>query len=235
MGIRSCGVVVAAPLAARGLHVTRIKDSDAGERVEAFRARLLVFVALGFLLVASGLLLYARGYISVWAVRVWLLLTPFVLYATSSLLLRTVHGAGSGLARVLFATGGERHSREYSEQQALVVAGRFDDAVDSYQAHLVAFPDDVEARLRLAALYAGGAQQPDAAERQFLEVRDMPHSPRQALVIGNALIDLYRSTGQRHALKAELARFARVHQGSAAGEQARQHLRHLVEEDHRVS
>lgn len=195
----------------------------------------MVFVALGLLLVASGLLLYARGYISVWAVRAWLLLTPFVLYATSSLLLHATHRAATGMARALFSTGGERHSREYSEQQALVVAGRYDDAVDSYQAHLVAFPDDVEARLRLASLLAGEARQPDAAERQFLEVRALSLSLRQALVVDNALIDLYRSTGQRHALKAELARFARTHHGSAAGDHARQHLRQLVEEEHRVS
>jgi hypothetical protein len=63
----------------------------------------------------------------------------------------------------------------------------------------------------------------------------MQHSPRQALVIGNALIDLYRNSGRRHALKAELSRFARTYHGSEAGEQARQHLRHLVEEDHRVT
>lgn len=216
--------------------VTRRRtDSHTGERIEDFRARLMVFVAMGLLLVVSGLLLYSQGYISVWAVRAWLLLTPVVLYAASSLVLALIGRAGTGLAHVLFATGGEAHSREYSEQQALVVAGRIEEAIDSFQAHLAAFPDDVEARLRLASLYAGAAKQPDAAEHHLLEVRSVPHSPRQALVIGNALIDLYRSTGQRHLLKAELARFARMHHGTGAAEQARRHLRHLVEEDHRVS
>lgn len=140
-----------------------------------------------------------------------------------------------GLLGGLQSSGGERHSREYSEQQALVVAGRIRDAIDSYQAHLVAFPEDVEARLRLAALYAGPARQPEAAEHHLLESRGMRHTPRQELVIGNTLIDLYRSTGQHHLLKAELARFARTHHGTAAGAEARRHLRHLVEEDHRVS
>lgn len=218
----------------RGRGRRRLTDSHIGERAEDFRARLLVFAAGGLLLVIAGLLLYSQQYISLVAVRVWLALTPFVLYAVSALLLRVIHGTGSGLARVLFATGGEGHSREYSEQQALVVAGRIDEAVDSYQAHLVAFPDDVEARLRLAALYAGPAKQPGAAEHHLLESRGMAHSPRQALVIGNSLIDLYRATGQLHLLKAELARFARLHSGTAAGEQARQHLRHLVQEEHRV-
>jgi hypothetical protein len=63
----------------------------------------------------------------------------------------------------------------------------------------------------------------------------MTLSPRQELVIGNTLIDLYRRNGQREPLKAELARFARMQHGTEAGELARRHLRHLVEEDHRVS
>jgi hypothetical protein len=213
----------------------RLTDDHTGERIENFRARMMVFVALGLLLVVAGLLLYAKDYISVGAVRVWLLLTPFVLHAVSSLLLRVTAGAGTGLARVLYAAGGERHSREYSEQQALIVSGRIGEAIDSFRAHLVAFPEDVEARLRLASLYAGAANQPEAAEALLEEARLMTLSPRQELVIGNTLIDLYRRNGQREPLKAELARFARMQHGTEAGELARRHLRHLVEEDHRVS
>jgi hypothetical protein len=135
----------------------------------------------------------------------------------------------------LQSSGGEPHSREYSEQQALVAAGRIDDAIDSYRAHLVACPGDVEARLRLAALLAGPAAQPEAGERWLLETREMPLSSRQETVIGNTLIDLYERTGQRHLLKAELARFARLHHGTDAAVHARRHLRQLVEEDHRVT
>lgn len=210
-------------------------SSHLGERIEDFRARLLVFLAVGLLLVLAGVMLFVRGRITGAVLGAWLLLTPVVLYVVSSLLLALIGRAGTELAHVLFATGGEKHSREYSEQQALIVSGRIEDAIDSFQAHLVAFPEDVEARLRLAALYAGPARQPEAAEHHLLEVRGVPHSPRQALVIGNALIDLYRSTNQRHLLKAELARFARTHHGTDAAEQARRHLRHLVEEDHRVT
>jgi hypothetical protein len=54
----------------------RLTDDHTGERIENFRARMMVFVALGLLLVVAGLLLYAKDYISVGAVRVWLLLTP---------------------------------------------------------------------------------------------------------------------------------------------------------------
>ena len=213
----------------------RRSAEHAGERMENLRARLFVMVALGFMLAIAGFSLSARGRLSPAGLLLWLLATPLATYAVSSLVLVLLRHSGSGLARVLFATGGEKHSREYSEQQALVVAGRIDDAIDSFQAHLVAFPEDVEARLRLAALYAGPAKQPEAAEHHLLEVREAAHSPRQALVIGNALIDLYRSTGQRHLLKAELARFARIHHGTDAADQARRHLRHLVEEDHRVT
>ena len=159
------------------------------------------------------------------------LLAALMAYLVSHFFTRLSRALLGGLQ----SSGGERHSREYSEQQSLIVAGRIDEAIDSYQAYLVAYPEDVEARLRLAALYAGAAKQPDAAEYHLLESRGMPHSPRQELVIGNGLIDLYQATGQPHLLRAELARFARVHHGTEAAEQARQHLRHLVQEDHRVT
>jgi hypothetical protein len=167
-------------------------------------------------------------------VLMWLV-APLIAAGLAWLISQGLTRTSQVMLGTLQSSGGEHHSREYSEQQALVVTGRISEAVDSYQAHLVAFPEDVEARLRLASLYAREAHQPDAAEHHYLEARSMQHSPRQALVIGNALIDLYRNSGQRHALKAELSRFARTYHGSEAGAQARQHLRHLVEEDHRVT
>lgn len=213
----------------------RLTDSHVGELVERIRARILVFLAVGFMLVVLELVLWKKGHIGASGFLLALVATPLLLYGMTGLLLWSLDRAGTGLARILFSTAGEGHSREYSEQQALVVAGRIAEAIDSFQAHLVAFPADVEARLRLASLQSGPAGQSAAAERVLIEARSMTLTPRQELVIANTLIDLYRATGQRHQLKAELARFARIHHGSDAGEQARLHLRHLVEEDHRVT
>jgi hypothetical protein len=213
----------------------RLTDGHAGERVERIRARLLLFPAVGFMLVVLLLALWKKGHIGGWTFALLLAATPFVLYGMTALLLAFIDGTGSALAGALYSTAGDGHSREYSEQQALVAAGRISDAIDSYRTHMVAFPGDVEARLRLASLLAGPAAQQDAGERLLLETRDLPLSSRQETVIGNTLIDLYERTGERHLLKAELARFARLHHGTEAAVHARRHLRQLVEEDHRVT
>ncbi len=208
------------------------KTTDLPERIFFLK---LFLPCWGILWFGFRLLLKADAIGRPLALLLMWVLAPLLAALLALLISHAMTRASQALLGTLQSTGGEKHSREYSEQQSLIVAGRIDDAIDSFQAHLVAFPDDVEARLRLAALYAGPGKQADAAEHQYLEARSMTLNPRQELVIGNALIDLYRHTGQRHALKAELARFARLHQGSEAGTQARHHLRQLVEEEHRVT
>ncbi len=193
--------------------------------------RLLVWLACGLMFVAALGALRFRGRITMTQMWIGLASLPLLLHLMSSGTIRFLNFFSRGLATSLLATRGEPHSREYSEQQALVVAGRIDEAIDSFRSHIVAFPGDTEARLRLAALLAGPAGRPEEAERTWLEVRGMNPSPRQELVIGNSLIDLYQRTGQRHLLKAELARFARIQDGTEAGGHARRHLRQLVEEE----
>jgi tetratricopeptide (TPR) repeat protein len=191
----------------------------------------LVWLACGLMFVGALGALRFRGRITTPQMWIGIAALPLLLHLMSSATIKFLKAFSSGLSTSLLATRGEPHSREYSEQQALVVAGRIEEAIDSYRSHIVAFPDDLEARLRLASLLAGPAGRPAEAERTWLEVREMNPSPRQEMVIGNALIDLYRRTGQRHLLKAELARFARINDGTEAGGHARRHLRQLVEEE----
>lgn len=206
----------------------RLRDTELAET--AFRLKLGVPVFLLSWFVLRYVL--ARGDISRggYLFLVWVV-APFLSWLVARTLMFLIEKASHGLLYTLVGTGGEPHSREYSEQQALVVAGRLDEAVDSYRSHLVAFPDDSEARLRLGALLAGPAARPDEAERVFLEVRERRPTPRQESVVGNALIDLYRRTGRQHLLRAELARYARLHPGTSGGEGARRLLRELVAAD----
>ncbi|HRP08071.1 MAG TPA: hypothetical protein PLL69_06235 [Gemmatimonadales bacterium] len=106
-----------------------------------------------------------------------LILAPALSYAAAigyNLLAGTV---ASGLVGTAFAAGGgDRHAREYSEQDAFVAQGRIRDAVDSYHSLLVAYPDDIGARLRLAALQAGPAGDTDSAVSHYLEARSMDRS-----------------------------------------------------------
>jgi hypothetical protein len=208
------------------------KTTDLVERMFFLKLALPIWAMLFFL----SRILFRTGELDrvTLLVLTWIV-TPALAFLVAGLLSALFSGISRAVIGGLHSSGGEAHSREYSEQQALVAFGRIEEAVDSYSAHLVAFPEDVEARLRLAALLADAAGLPDRAEALYHEARALPHSPRQALVISNALIDLHRKRGQHHALRAELARFARTHHGTQAGEHARQELRQLVEDDHRVS
>lgn len=205
--------------------------SERSERALEFGTRALVWLACGVMFVGALLALRYRGRISTTQFLIGLVSLPLLLHLMASATLKFLNVFSFGMATSLLATRGEPHSREYSEQQALIAAGRYSDAAESFGSHLVAFPDDIEARLRLAALLAGPLADPEAAEQGYLEARQMGPSPRQETVIGNGLIDLHRKTGQRDRLKSELARFARIHDGTAAATHARGLLRQLVEED----
>jgi hypothetical protein len=204
--------------------VTRLVDIDAAER--SMLTRIAVLAGLPLLLI----LLMAE-----WAFAhrlLWLLVVPDVVVVSAIVLLLwgTIRGAG-GITGGLLMPSGTPHGRQYSEQDALVARGDFSAAADSYRAFLVAFPDDLNARLGLGALLAGPLDDAAAAERCFLEIRNQHPSAEQEQVVGNALIDLYRGSGRRHELKAELARFARLNRRNRVGAMARKHLRELVCED----
>jgi hypothetical protein len=61
----------------------------------------------------------------------------------------------------------------------------------------------------------------------YQEVRRLQPDPRQELRAANGLIDLYRRTGRRERLGAELARFAARYRGTAAGDAAARELNEL--------
>lgn len=202
----------------------QLRDIDSTDRSLLVRLSLLTGVPLLFLL-----FIVERFFVPApW----WVLIgANLVIAAVTVLLLWTaVRGVGA-LTRSLLMPGAVPPVREYSEQEALVARGQIADAVDSYQSLIVAFPDDLDARLQLGALYAGSGADPGRAERCFVEIRTKNPTARQERVLGNALIDIYRGAGRRADLKAELARFARLNQGNRAGSQARRYLRKLVEED----
>lgn len=204
---------------------TRLRDTDVADT--SFRIKLglpvffMTWFVLRYLVVSDGI---SRTH---YLVVMWLI-APGTAFVFSWLALGVIDRLSRGLLHSVFAMGGDAHTREFSEQEALVSQGRVGDAIDSYRSHLVAFPEDIEARLRLASLLAGQGGQPAAAERLWHEARRLPHTPRQATAISNGLIDLYRATDRTAALKDELARFARTYPGTRAGSEAHRLLRELV-------
>jgi hypothetical protein len=197
----------------------RLRDIDSAERVMVFRIATLIGVPMLFVV------LVAQGGVS------WLALPDVVGTGLAVWIVWwLIRHAGASAGSITWPRG-TPVVREYSEQDALVQRGLILDAVDSYRSHIVAFPTDVQARLRLAALLADHTRDVDSAEQMYLEVRGMNPSPQDAWVVANGLIDLYRAARRRDQLKSELAAFAHHHRDVPAGKAARTHLRQLAAED----
>ncbi|MES2123210.1 MAG: tetratricopeptide repeat protein [Gemmatimonadota bacterium] len=131
----------------------------------------------------------------------------------------------------LLAGGGEPRAPEYSAQETLLIRGQVADAIASFHSYIAHHPEDLDARIRLAQVLAREGGDAEAAEAMFLEVRIVGATLRQDVSVSNGLIDLYHASGRRAELKAELARFARQHQGTLEGRNAHERLRRMVSED----
>jgi hypothetical protein len=129
-----------------------------------------------------------------------------------------------GIVSMVTAGAGLPSADTLSFQQSLVARGRFTEAADAYRAHLGEHPADHDARLALAALCAGPLSDDVAAERLYLDVRSGQPSLRQEWQASEALIELYRKTGQRGREMTELARAADRYRGTAVGNSAKRLL-----------
>jgi hypothetical protein len=134
------------------------------------------------------------------------------------------------LVRGLVSGGGEARTVEYSEVEALIIQGRHDEALVMYRA-IADDVEDADVRLRLGDLLQIQFGDREAAEAAYLAARAAKPTPAQESRIVNSLIDLYRETGNREGMKRELTRFARLHAGTTAGDQAREAVRRMARED----
>jgi tetratricopeptide (TPR) repeat protein len=143
--------------------------------------------------------------------------------------------SGTGLAskhlvRTMTASGGIPTAPGHSYEESLVARGKLEEARAAYEAQLERQPNDLQARLALAALWRDQLANPGEAERLYLEARRLGPSVAQEFAIANALIDLYHAGGQRGREMAELARFAARFAGSEAGSRARAALERMKKE-----
>jgi hypothetical protein len=138
-----------------------------------------------------------------------------------------IGAAAGGLIRMVTGAGNLPPAASFSYQEALVMQGRHQEAVDAYRSHLASRPADHDARLALAGLLAGPMARPGDAEREYLAVRSGGANEKQELVASQALIDLYAATGQRGKHMAELARFSERYRGTVDGAAAKRVLTEL--------
>ena len=106
------------------------------------------------------------------ALGITALLAPLIWATTGSI--------STLLASFLWPSGGDRLERDFSEQDALIVRGQYRDAADSFRSHLVAFPADNSARIRLAELLKDRLDDRPGAISLLKEARSLGPSRSQA-------------------------------------------------------
>jgi hypothetical protein len=202
---------------------TRRKRQDGDLAEVSFRLKLAVPIWL--LMVLAAMMLQRTGQIGR-GTRLFLTWIggPLLALALAALISWLLGAIARGFLGTVLSQGGEPPVPGYSEQEALVAAGRLEEAADSYRSRLVAFPQEIEARLRLARLLlSGGAR--DEPARLLQDARALATTAAQRLRISTALADLHRASGDHVGLANELSRCAREHPDTAAGEHARRELR----------
>ncbi len=188
----------------------------------------VIFKITGPVIVLMGFLAFALWYMDRigGAAALGLFLTsPFLGVGLGLLLSRGTTRAAERIGNLLVANQNLAPAASFSYQESLVARGEPELAREAYESHLALHPDDLDARLALAALWRDQLGNPDRAIDCYLAIRRLNPNPDQEFLIGNALIDLYRSTGQTGRELTELSRFAERFAGTEAGIRAREALR----------
>jgi tetratricopeptide (TPR) repeat protein len=101
------------------------------------------------------------------------------------------NAAGNAWKHVAIDGGSTPYVEQYSQQQALVMQGRLDDALASFESVLRDRPDSVDARIRAAELYTREAGNHHRAAELFREAQRIPTiTPGQDVQISHRLVDL---------------------------------------------
>jgi hypothetical protein len=167
---------------------------------------LVCWIFLGALLFRDRLSGWQGVLVGLGAIPLCYFLTRLV-RAVSALVADTAIGG-------ILAAGNIKYQQGYSRQEALIARGLMDEAAESFRVHLLEFPDDIPARYRLATLHLRERNDPAAAEDELLNIRRRRHDRTTAKLLANHFVDLYRATGQRGKLMAELTRMIKEWPGT---------------------
>lgn len=191
----------------------------AADRIRAFAYGLMVFaIGISGSLLSSGRL--SLGVVLVAAVA------GAIPYGIS---LALASGAGAAWHR-LFASGASTpYEEQFSYQESLVMRGRVDDALASYEAIMVERPAMTSARLRAATLYGSRGGNPRRAAELLRAVMTMPGvSARDDIEASNRLIELLMGPlGEPGRAMVELRRLIERHPGADAAARAKLTLAEL--------
>ena len=133
-------------------------------------------------------------------------------------------GAGAVAQSFIQPSGNSTpYEQTFSYQEAMIMRGDVDGALESYEAIIAAQPTLVAARLRAAEHYVKGNRNPKRAAELFRQVRDLPGVPlRDAVYSCSRLVDLYDGPLEEPGRAVvELRRIIELYPGSEMAKRAR--------------
>ena len=161
----------------------------------------LRFKAAGYGMLVSGIIIAAALLLSIlggalpsFGAFVGLLITAGLLGALTSFVgSRLGDGAGAVAQAFIQPSGNSTpYEQTFSLQEAMIMRGDMDGALESFEAIITEQPGVIAPRLRAAEHYAKGNRNPVRAAELFREIRDMPGAPvRDAVYSCSRLVDLY--------------------------------------------
>lgn len=197
-----------------------LRDIDTAERMDRLRAAAWIGPSVFLMLSLAEWKVVGAGPLLLLLMLLNIGIIALILYV----LLKGIDAGARGWVGVVSGAGNIAPAPSFSAQEALIIRGHFSEAERSFLSHLADHPADHDARLALADLYRRHLDNPGAAEKLYLEVRQSQPTGKQEATANNQLIDLYRSTGQRGRLLTELARYAERYAGTRAGAEAKKAL-----------
>jgi tetratricopeptide (TPR) repeat protein len=149
--------------------------------------------------------------------------------AAGALGLFVAHWVGGAWKHLMADGSSTPYVEQYSQQQALVMQGRLDEALESFESVIKEKPDTVDARIRAAELYT---REKGNHHRAMEHLRDAQRVPAiavgQDVYVSHRLVDLFTGPlNEPGRALVELRRLIERHPGSAAAEQARKALAEL--------
>lgn len=139
--------------------------------------------------------------------------------------------AGAGWRRVMVDGTSTPYVEQYSYQQALVMQGKLDEALESYEAVIAEKPEAVDPRIKAAELYDRDKHNPRRAAELFRQVQRIETvETGQFVYATHRLVDLYTGPlAEPGRALVELRKLIDRYPGSPAAENARAALAVLKE------
>jgi hypothetical protein len=139
------------------------------------------------------------------------------------------HTVGGTWKHLMVDGSSTPYTEQYSQQQALVMQGKLDEALASFETIIKEGPERVDARIRAAELYARDKGNHARAAELFREAQRIPSITQgQDVYVSHRLVDLLVGPlNEPGRALVELRRLIDRHPGSAAAARARDALAEL--------